>query len=511
MTSVENHSQTQRNLIFNIIALVANILIGIIYTPYLVRQLGIVAYGILPLVVVINQYISVVTGSLTSSLTRFYSIALQQGKNDEASRCISTALMVIFILFIVLAVPLYFVISRVDKIFTIPPELVEQARTLFVFTISGFFISLISSVLNITMYARNRLDQMNIIKIIRLSLKLGLVVLFFTMLGEEVVYVGYANLLTEVIVLIISFSLFRLLTSDKVKINFKKFDKAILLSMLGMTTWVILVQIGDTGLYRIDNFVVNVFWSTTESGILGAFSELGTYMMTSLAVISTIFGPLILMAYSKGKHDEVVKMAVDRSFMVGVLAAVATGLIIGFAKQVSVLWLGEGFEVFHIWLILKVLIIPFYTSSGVFAFIYRAWNKVKIPAVICLVLGGINLSIAILVARLMSPSYTAIMIILISGTVLGITQSYIMNGWYVSTIYPEMKLPVLRNFFLIAGVMAVVSLFSYLVNLLFPYDGFPRFLVVGMVVALISFSLTFRFVFAKEQRDYLFSLIKLRR
>ena len=76
-------NQVKKNLLFNIISLLVNVAIGILYTPYLVKSLGVVAYGVVPLALIINQYISVVTGSLTSALTRFYSIALQKGDKEE--------------------------------------------------------------------------------------------------------------------------------------------------------------------------------------------------------------------------------------------------------------------------------------------------------------------------------------------------------------------------------------------------------------------------------------------
>ena len=63
--------QTRKNLYTNIANLVVNIVVGIYYTPYLVNQLGLAAYGIIPLTLIVNQYISVLTGSLTSALSRF--------------------------------------------------------------------------------------------------------------------------------------------------------------------------------------------------------------------------------------------------------------------------------------------------------------------------------------------------------------------------------------------------------------------------------------------------------
>ena len=53
--------QTKINFYSNIIALLANVLVGIYYTPYLVNSLGLAAYGVLPLALIINQYIGVAT------------------------------------------------------------------------------------------------------------------------------------------------------------------------------------------------------------------------------------------------------------------------------------------------------------------------------------------------------------------------------------------------------------------------------------------------------------------
>ena len=97
-------SQVRNNLISNIIALVANIFVGLYYTPYLVNHLGIIAYGVIPLAMLINQYITIVTNALTSSFSRFYSVALQQNKNEEASRNISTSFFVV-LLFVVFCFP----------------------------------------------------------------------------------------------------------------------------------------------------------------------------------------------------------------------------------------------------------------------------------------------------------------------------------------------------------------------------------------------------------------------
>src|SRR5690606_64676 len=166
--SSENE-QVRKNLVFNILSLLANIAVGIFYTPFLVKSLGVVAYGVIPLALIINQYIGVITGSLTGALTRFYSIALQKNDKVEASKSLSTSFLIISVIVLVLVVPLWYFIQKIDNIFTIPDELVVDAKLLFTYTAISFAVSLFSSIFNVILYAFNRLDLLNVVKIIRVA------------------------------------------------------------------------------------------------------------------------------------------------------------------------------------------------------------------------------------------------------------------------------------------------------------------------------------------------------
>ncbi|MEI8271602.1 MAG: hypothetical protein WCG08_03190, partial [Paludibacter sp.] len=109
---MDQKKQTQKNFIFNLVNLIVNFSIALFYTPYLVRSLGIVAYGIIPLALIVNQYINVITGSLTGSLTRFYSIALQKNNNTEASKYLSSSLVAISTLVLLISPVFIFIVFK---------------------------------------------------------------------------------------------------------------------------------------------------------------------------------------------------------------------------------------------------------------------------------------------------------------------------------------------------------------------------------------------------------------
>jgi hypothetical protein len=109
-------------------------------------------------------------------------------------------------------------------------------------------------------------------------------------------------------------------------------------------------------------------------------------------VITSLFGPLILMAFSQKNHHEVKKIVLNNSLIVGLITTILVSLIISFSNEFLSLWLGNNFEKYSNWLIFKLIDLPFYASAGMYAFVYRAWNLVKIPAIFTLIIGIINIT-----------------------------------------------------------------------------------------------------------------------
>lgn len=506
----EENRQVKRNLYFNIFSLIANVGVGIIYTPYLVKSLGLIAYGVVPLALIINQYVSVVTGSLTSALTRFYSIALQKDDKAEASKYLSTSLIVIMGLVMVLAIPMFFLVKNIGTVFTIPSELVESAKTLFSFTLFSFALSLFSSVFNITLYAYNRLDYLNIIKIIRVSFKLIFVILLFVFYDKDIAYVGIASFATELLLLLFSIFVFFTFTKGTIRIDFSLFDRASLSVLSVMASWVIVQQLGDTMLYRIDNIIVNKFWSTKESGILGAFTELGSYTIIIAGVIGSLFGPLILQAYSKKDHVTVQRLTLDRSVSVGIMVAVMIGVLCGFSSVILEIWLGKEFVAFESWLYLKLSLVPFYAAAGVFAFATRAWNRVRFPAIWTIILGLVNFLLVMGIAKYTNVEKFSIEYILSVCLFFGILQSYFLNGLVFSSLYKGTLKLVLINFIKILVVLLGTSLMGYLISpFLVSLHSIVSIFIIG-IFSVIVLLLSFKVFLTKEQSNAIISLVYIK-
>ena len=93
------------NLISNVALFGFNLLIGLWYTPYLIRHLGTGAFGIIPLVSQITGYMIIVTATLNSATGRYITIALEQDNDDEANQYFNTSLFGSMLL-VLLLIPL---------------------------------------------------------------------------------------------------------------------------------------------------------------------------------------------------------------------------------------------------------------------------------------------------------------------------------------------------------------------------------------------------------------------
>lgn len=505
-------TQLHKNFISNILALIANVVVGILYTPYLIRSLGVAAYGILPLTLVINQYISVLTGSLSGALTRFYSIALQRNDTERASKCLST-IMGVFIISIIILFPVLFVfIDHLEDLFNLPIDQFRSAKFLFLFTICSLFTSLFSSSLNVTLYAENKLDLMNWLKIGRTCLKFVLAILFFSFLDKNVVYIGVANLITEILVLLFSYILFRQSRNNHITIKISLFDKTLLVSIWGMALWPIIHQMGDVGIYRIDNIIVNNSFGISDSGTLGAVSEFGVYVGLVVSVIGSLYGPIILKAYAKGEHDKVQNIVLNNSLIVGSLSAIMCGIMMGMASNVLTCWLGSSFSEYDRWLTLKLLPLPFFAAAGIYAFSNRACNIVRYPAIITVMMGILNVGILWFISHFVSKkemnTIDIISLMLCFSSFIVIIQSFTLNSIFFLKTYPDSKHQVVIIFLKICLVLIMAYTFSKSIAYFCITSNMLELVGLFLISGILLLSLVYLFFFNKVQKKALAELIK---
>ncbi len=449
--------QGNKNFFSNILNLVFNIVVGVLYTPYLVRTLGPVAYGVVPLSLVINQYINVFSLSILNALTRFYSVEYRKGDLDKASRYLSTS-VIVCVFFAIIVYPILEIgIQNIDRFFDIPGDLLTDAKHLFRLTILSFFLSIITNSFNSTLFADNYLDYINYLKIVRNVLKFAINVVLFVLVDVNIVCVGIANFVTEAIVLLLSILFYQKKKPQGIHIGLSLFDRASMLSMLGMISWVMLQRFSDTFLYKIDTIIMNVFFGITLTGVIGAVSEFGTYVTSVTLILGSLVGPLLLISYSKKDTLGYERLSIEGGYIIGLVSALLCGILCGSAGPLLTLWLGPDYEKYSLWLVIKLVVVPFMTVGGVFSNSYLYANKNKKPAIFSAVISLLNVLLVLLVVEL-THSATAFLIICAAFVIL---QGLFMNVYFYNKLYPGGLLLIISRTLAYTLLMLTTASFTY--------------------------------------------------
>src|SRR5690242_21751914 len=90
-TPAAGRSRHVVNLCANLGQLGLSLLIGVWYVPFLVRQLGPAAYGLIPLSTSLTGYMALITLALNSAVSRYLTIALEKEDHARANSIFNTS------------------------------------------------------------------------------------------------------------------------------------------------------------------------------------------------------------------------------------------------------------------------------------------------------------------------------------------------------------------------------------------------------------------------------------
>ena len=108
------------NLGSNLANFALGILVGLWLTPYLIRHLGVAAYGLVPLAVTVTSYMGLFTTALNAAVGRFITLCLDRRDYAEANRIFNTSFWGTVAVLAVLLGPALWLSSQARFFFNVP-------------------------------------------------------------------------------------------------------------------------------------------------------------------------------------------------------------------------------------------------------------------------------------------------------------------------------------------------------------------------------------------------------
>lgn len=411
------------------------IIIGIAYTPVMIRLLGQSEYGLYNTVSSTISMLSILSLGFNSSYIKYYA-KYKKEDNSEAIYKLNGLFLIIFLIIGAIAC-ICGVFLTVNLQFVFKDGLTDEeyaiARILMILLTINLSVSFPMGVFSNIISAHERFVFLKLLSILKTVVSplvtLPLLLMGYKSIAMVSVTVGIA-IITDI------FFLYYTFRKLKQKFIFHSFEKGLFKSLFIYTSFIAINLIVDQINLNIDKLLLTRYKGTVAVAIYSVGFSLETYYQMFSTAISGIFTPRIHLIYNSPDIDEKEKDKQLSGLFVKIgriqfalLGLIASGLVF-FGKAFIHYWAGEGYgEAYYVALLLIIPItIPLIQNVGIE--IQRAKNKHQFRAIVYLIMAVMNLLLSIFLCQ----KYGAI------GSAVGTAISLVIANGIIMNIYYQKKL-----------------------------------------------------------------------
>jgi membrane protein EpsK len=486
----------------NLVVLVGAI-IGIWQTPYLIRHLGVKVYGMIPFVTSLIVYLNLVTMSIVKTVSRYVSIHLDRDEIEESNVYFNSALGGLIILCGVLFIVIVLLSVVFDSIFQVPAGFETSTNWLFFFIMVSSLAFTISSPFQVSTFVTHRFDLSNLVGIFSKFLRVTLLVLCFKCLSASLEYFGLSYCAMALFYLICFVALTKFLVPE-LHIEWKLFNWSALGKMGHMSVWIMVNHVGAVLYFSSSYILINLFLGPEQCGRYGPIAMWVMLLGALGGATSKVFAPIAI-DYIANDRIGVLVFQMRRSIkFMGLIMGLPVGLLCGLAAPLLTRWVGPLFADLTplVWLLIGPWLINI-AAWPMFP-IFMGLDKVKVPAIVTLVIGVINVVLTILLVR-----HTGLGIygVALSLLLCWVAKNLFFVPMYAAVITEQPKTIFLRPLIPCLIMAALVSTVALVASLMYDLATIPRLLAVVVLMGAIYVPLCYRVVMSKEDRVLLRSLV----
>jgi len=492
------------NLTANLFQFTLRFVLGIWFTRFLIHNLGVELYGLLPLAYGVSQYFSLITLILNAPSGRFLIIALSQNNYEEANKIFNTVFWGICGICIVLIFACSAISYSAPLFLSVPIGHDLDARLLFLAVSFAFIVLTFGNPFSLSTYVTNKLYLRFLGGAFQNVIRVSVPAILMIFLGWQIGAVSFGIITAAITGFVLSFFFWKHLTPE-LQVQNMKIDFPLLKQITTMGGWMLIIQIGALLFLQSELFVVNILHGAKASGRYGALLIFPTMLRAVSGMVSGNLNPIIMDRYAKNDMDGVFRIVFKASRLLGIGMALPLGLICVFSSSLLEIWLGSEFiDMAPVLIVLVSHLCINLTVLPIFSLQTMA-NKVKIPSIATLLLGFINVLLAIVLGNPKLP------LGIIGVPLAGAIALTIKNAIF-TPIYGSMILNIKRRVLfypIVAGIISFLMciLLSFITIKFNEITTLFQLLKVWMLISIVYVLIAWVFLFSKDEKKMLHRFI----
>ena len=424
-------NQLKLGSVISYIQIAAGIVIGLIYTPWMIRLLGDSEYGLYHTAISTISMLSVLSLGFNSGYIRFFS---KYSKENDLKKIFSLNGLYLLIFIVIGLVALIcglFLSAHLDFVFDngLTDNELELARSLMVLLTFNMALSFPMSVFSNIISAHEKFVLLKLLGLMKTVIS-PLVTLPLLLMGFRSVALVAVTMTIAVItdIVYIYYVIFIL----KQKFIFKNLEIALFKELFCYISFIAINLVVDQINWNVDKLLLARYRGTYAVAVYSVGYTLFSYYMTFSTAISGLFTPRVHKIVCDNSDEPDKYRSLSALFIkVGriqfmILGLIASGLIIFGNQFIVQIWAGEGYSEAYYVMILLVLASFFALIQNVGIEIQRALNKHKFRSSVYAVMALVNLIMSIYLCQKFGATGSAF------GTAFSliVCNTVIMNLYY---------------------------------------------------------------------------------
>ena len=353
-TTSENNKRIAKNTLLLYFRMMLTMIVSLYTSRVVLSALGVEDFGIYNVVGGVVAMFSILSGSLSSAISRFITYELGKGNTDKLKNIFSSSVTIQIALGFIIAliaesIGLWFLNVKMN----IPESRMIAANWVFQFSIITFIINLISVPYNAAIIAHEKMSAFAYISILEVTGKLLIAYLIVISPIDKLIF--YAILMCVIAMII------RLVYGIYCKKHFEEctykfiLDKRLLREMFGFAGWNFIgassVILRDQG----GNIIINLFCGPTVNAARGIASQVNTAIHGFVTNFMTALNPQITKSYASGNQDYMMTLIFQGARLSFYMLLILSLPVIINAQYILELWLDQVPE--HTTLFVQLILI----------------------------------------------------------------------------------------------------------------------------------------------------------
>lgn len=307
MVTSENNKRIAKNTLLLYFRMLFTMLVSLYTSRIVLNALGVIDFGIYNVVGGVVTMFSVLSGSLSSAISRFITFELGKSNFDRLKEIFSTAVIIQVVLSIIVitlgeTVGMWFLNYKMN----IPTERMIAANWVFQFSILTFVVNLISVPYNASIIAHERMSAFAYISILEVVGKL--IVAYFISMSPIDKLIFYAVLICVIALTIrMVYGLYCKRHFDECVFHFV-WSPQLLKQMFGFAGWNF---IGSSSAILRDqggNIIINLFCGPVVNAARGIAYQINAAVTSFVTNFMMAINPQIIKSYASENYDYVMSL-----------------------------------------------------------------------------------------------------------------------------------------------------------------------------------------------------------